>query len=528
MSDLLTARVAGVVVLAAVLLAAAGDAAALSPAAARGKQIYVNGSSEARRDITALVGMGSTALPASALPCTSCHGPDGLGRPEGGVTPANITWTQLAKPYRALSGVVRTRPAYTEASVARAIATGIDAGGVQLDASMPRYRMHPEDMTDLVAYLQYLEDELDPGLSETAITLGTLLPSGSRTAALGDAVRGVLEAYFAELNAAGGVYNRKLELRVASAADADAVLELGRAMIEGGEVFAMVAAFTAGLERELDAAVEAHGMPLVGPFTQFTGEPETLRRFTFHLYGGLDVQARALAEYASTGLVPDGAKLGVVHVGTRDMREVAVALRSLAERRGWPAPVLIEYPGPEFHSVDSIAAKLSAEQVDALLFLGPGADFRAVAVQSAQNGWTPFLLSPGALAGGALLELPAAYTGRIFLSFPTGPSDYTDSGAEAFNAFRERHSLPREHTPTQIATYAAVGLLVDGLKAAGRSLSREKLIAWLEGRYQYETGLTPNITYGRNRRIGALGAHVVAVDLERKLVGSTSRWVATP
>jgi ABC-type branched-subunit amino acid transport system substrate-binding protein len=470
----------------------------------------------------------TVALLLAALPCASCHGPDGFGRPEGSVTPANITWTQLSKPYRALTGVARTRPAYTEASVARAIATGVDAGDLQLDASMPRYRMHPDDMADLVAYLQNLAEELDPGLSETTITLGTLLPSGSSAGSLGDAVRAVLEAYFSELNAAGGVSNRQLELKLVDAADADAVLAGGREMIEGGEVFAMVAAFTFGAEKELGAVIEEGGVPLVGPLSRFTGAPETLQRFTFHLYSGLDVQARALAEYASTDLMPGGARLAVVHVATPDMRDAAAELRALAERRGWPAPALIEYPGPEVQSVAALAAKLGAQQVDAVLFLGPGEDLRAVAMQAAQSDWAPYLLTPGALAAGALLELPAAYTGRVFQSYPTGPVDYTRSGAEAFNAFRERHGLSRDYTPTQIAAYVSVALLVDGLKAAGRSLSREKLIAWLEGRYQYQTGLTRPLTYGRNRRIGALGAHIVAVDLGKKAMALDSEWIATP
>jgi hypothetical protein len=35
----------------------------------------------------------------------------------------------------------------------------------------------------------------------------------------------------------------------------------------------------------------------------------------------------------------------------------------------------------------------------------------------------------------------------------------------------------------------------------------------LEKLYNFETGVTPPLTYGPNRRIGALGAHIVSVDL---------------
>ena len=34
--------------------------------------------------------------------------------------------------------------------------------------------------------------------------------------------------------------------------------------------------------------------------------------------------------------------------------------------------------------------------------------------------------------------------------------------------------------------------------------------------YGFETGVTPRLSYGPNRRIGARGAHIVVVDLENK------------
>ncbi len=49
------------------------------------------------------------------------------------------------------------------------------------------------------------------------------------------------------------------------------------------------------------------------------------------------------------------------------------------------------------------------------------------------------------------------------------------------------------------------------LEACGKDLSRERLVTALEGLYEYETGLMPKITYGPNRRIGALGAYVVTM-----------------
>ena len=53
----------------------------------------------------------------------------------------------------------------------------------------------------------------------------------------------------------------------------------------------------------------------------------------------------------------------------------------------------------------------------------------------------------------------------------------------------------------------------------------DKLITTLEGLYEYDTGLMPRITFGPNRRIGALGAYVVTIDPEKKLFPARLEWV---
>ena len=76
-----------------------------------------------------------------------------------------------------------------------------------------------------------------------------------------------------------------------------------------------------------------------------------------------------------------------------------------------------------------------------------------------------------------------------------------------------------------MSAYAAAQVLVEGLKRGGRDLSREKLIAALEGLYEFESGVTPALTYNPNRRIGALGAYIVSLDLNKKQFVPVSGWL---
>ena len=85
--------------------------------------------------------------------------------------------------------------------------------------------------------------------------------------------------------------------------------------------------------------------------------------------------------------------------------------------------------------------------------------------------------------------------------------------------------LPPKPQATQLTAVSSGKILVEGLKRAGRDVSREKLIEALEGLYAFRTGFTPPVTFGPNRRVGALGAYIVSLDLERKRFVPAGGWI---
>ena len=108
------------------LLCQPGTAASdLSDQEIRGRALFLTGRTDEPAPYAA-VGAGNVQLPATAVPCGSCHGRDGLGGAERGGWPPNITWPVLSAP-DVTPG--RTRPPYSETLVVRAVTMGIDAGG---------------------------------------------------------------------------------------------------------------------------------------------------------------------------------------------------------------------------------------------------------------------------------------------------------------------------------------------------------------------------------------------------------------
>jgi len=50
------------------------------------------------------------------------------------------------------------------------------------------------------------------------------------------------------------------------------------------------------------------------------------------------------------------------------------------------------------------------------------------------------------------------------------------------------------------------------LKRAGRELSRERLVAALEGIYDFPAGYRQAVSFGPNRRVGIPQVHIVTVE----------------
>jgi ABC-type branched-subunit amino acid transport system substrate-binding protein len=504
------------------LVGATALAAALSPQEIRGKQLYTLGSSASGETVTAYVGRTSVALPASAVPCASCHGPDGLGRPEGGVIPADIRWRQLTKSYGHVHENGRRHPPFDEASLARALVTGRDPAGNRLDPAMPVYEIADQDMTDLLAYLKRLETDRDPGVEQDRIQVATLLPLTGRQGDLGQAMGRVIQACFQDLNKAGGVFGRRIELLVVPyGTTAGATLDNLRKALQGEGVFALVGAYTVGLDQEILDLLREDKVPLVGPFTLDPGD-EIINAAAFYLYSGFAEQARVLANVAFKDAPADNAPVVVGPEGEHVDRLVEAVQEQLRGHTSAEA-LKLRYPRGEM-DVEALARRVAASASDTLFFFGDQADLEPLLAALAEREQSPRVYLLSAFVPRPLFDAPPAFDHRLFLAYPTLGSDISDSGRSEYGKLAQAHALPPDHLQGQIAALAAAKLLVEGLRRSGRDLSRLALVDALEALYAYQTGLTPLLSYGPNRRIGARGAHVVTVDLLKKSYEPVGAW----
>jgi ABC-type branched-subunit amino acid transport system substrate-binding protein len=488
-------------------------------------RIYNEGAGRSGSPIQARIGAAEVTLSATAVPCGGCHGRDGLGRPEGGVVPPPITWEVLTKPSGHRHADGRRHPPFSRASLARAITDGRDPAGNRLDASMPRYEMSAEDLDSLLAHLERLGTLNDPGVTEDTITLGLLLPRDRPSG--GPAVAaGIIGAYVDDLNAQGGVYGRSISIALEEEAYDAAAIDAAVSRLLAKPVFALIGAIPASSQPDVMRRAEAEGVPLFHVLPPQPGaEPG---EHSFFLISGPQQEAQCLLAFASKARPPTRMPVAILADRQRPFdRRLADRLSAAAKAEGRAMPRTVGSPASD-EEAGRLIDDLMEKRVGVLLALDAGPGLGRLTKAGLEAGWTPDVLVPGSLAGGVIPQIPPRFANRLLLAYPTLPSDWTPDRLRALALLRESRDVPADPLLPQVLGFAVADLMSEALRRAGRTLTRERLVEVLEELYRFDTGLTPPLTYGPNRRIGAAGAYVVEMGASGTSAIGAAEWCEAP
>jgi ABC-type branched-subunit amino acid transport system substrate-binding protein len=482
--------------------------AQLTDAERRGKQIYLRGTTASGNEITGRV--AEIDLPGSTATCGGCHGMKGEGKTEGGVTAGNLTWPHLLKPYGHTHTTGREHGPFNESSFIRAVVNGVDTNGNELLAAMPRYRLSAQDMADLIAYLKRIDTDLDPGVTDTSIRVGLLVPSQGALADVGAAMKDVFTAYFDNVNKRGGVFNRKIELHVAEVGAGAAAGSVAQDFARKEQIFAFIGGLSAGADAQLAAVARSEQIPFIGPSTLLPHVETPVNRYLFYLLPGVAEQAVSLVTFAASRNELQNASVAIVHNDNTLAVAAATAAEEHAKKIGRRVEAKQVYTSTDFDA-KRIVAELKSKDARAVFFFGSGKEQASFLSEAATARWTPHVFILGVMSGKEFSKDILEFKNKIFMALPTVPADVTREGMAEFRALHEQYRFTARNTASQLAAFAAAKIFLEALTRAGKDLSRETLISKLESLYEYDTGLTPRITFGPNRRIGANGAHVIAL-----------------
>jgi ABC-type branched-subunit amino acid transport system substrate-binding protein len=487
-----------------------------------GRQLFFEGKKDGRDPLTANVGAASVPVPATALPCAGCHGRDGLGRPEGGVRPSDITWFNLSREYGGVTAQGRRYQAYDEDRFLRAVSEGIDSSGNLLDSSMPRYNISRREARDLIAYLKVIQDDFDPGISDDAIVVGTLQPDAGIQARTSAAMLEVMRARLAEINRDGGVYGRRLDLEVLTYDDRESFIAQSNRMIDDDGVFALINVFSSSADDSLSRLVESGEVPSIAPYTQFPAPGEGGMRYTFYLHGGLIAQIESLIRHAAA--TDSSSPAFVLYRRNGAFAGIAERARELMLENGFDDTRLVGYEARPPQRLSELVPSDSSLQ-PLLLFVGSSAELVALAGSEMPAVRPPRLLLPGYFVSGEVMKLPAIYAQALEMSYVTVLDGGDGRQLDGFREFMQRNNLQPNFLNSRLYAFSATEILAEAVKRAGKRLTRKKLVTAMEEFYAFDAGLNRPVSFTRQRRIAMNGAYIVRLDAASRRLIATDNWI---
>ena len=320
----------------------------------------------------------------------------------------------------------------------------------------------------------------DPGVSDTSILIGGTAPLSGEASSAGAVSRGAA-AYFAYVNARGGVNGRKIEYKVLDDGyDPARTIQAARQLVQQDRVFALFN--TLGTSNNL--AIRA--------FLNQSGVPQLF------VASGATTWGRDAKKYPWTiGYIPSYQTEGIVlarHVLKTKLRaKIAVLyqdddygkdlLSGFRRGLGAKARQLTKAVGydPTGADVNSQVADLRATKADVFMVFAFGKFAIQAEIQAAKLGWRPQVYvnsvasSTSLMTIAALTGAKAVIKGAISISYFKDPSDprwAKDPGIALFQRIMRAAGASDLKNGYYTAGMASAFTLVDALRKAGKNLTR--------------------------------------------------------
>lgn len=362
---------------------------------------------------------------------------------------------------------------------------------------------------------QALSFRSEVGVTAKTIKLGITLPMTEAASAGYNKIPGAMKAYFAYVNANGGVNGRTISLVVK---DDKYIPTLAAAnakdLILKDKVFALVGALGTSSNKAIAApAVQlaSRGVPSLFVNTGFSGFADPKKYpTTFSILPSYQMEAKIIAKYVKETY--PGKKVGLLYQNDDFGRDALAGFKQAGLKIDIPVPYAPLSQGTPDAPPAWIKALQDGGSEVTILFGVSSATIAALGNAYAKQFKTQWIL--GSVGGDATTiaaskKIPLALmAGAKGLSFAPAPTDTTDKYIEFFQDINNKYNpdADKAFDNNIVAGMSSAFLVVQALKAAGTSLTRKGLMTAIENNSASFANpfLTP-LGYSKSAHIGATG-----------------------
>jgi branched-chain amino acid transport system substrate-binding protein len=329
-----------------------------------------------------------------------------------------------------------------------------------------------------------------PGVTADTIKIGSFAALTGPGYLYGKLPMNGIEVVFDQVNAAGGINGRKLELiREDDRCDPAAAIGAVKKLIHEDKVFAIIGGGCSNATFAAREALDEAKIPVVIMASVHDGITTPVSPTIFSVALTSTIESQAQLDFA----IAQGAKrIAVVSMRDAWGRARYTPLMEAFQKKGIK-PVLDEEMAPDANDATAQVLRLKAANADAVLIVlypKPAAIF----MRDAQKlGFKPLAVGQTGIADPAAFEDQVGSPGATATFRTLSMVRYTpeDPAVDKWRKAIEAKFPGDRLSVFNLFGIGAAQVMVEGLKRAGPDLTREKLVAALNGLKDFQTDVYP-------------------------------------
>ncbi len=324
-----------------------------------------------------------------------------------------------------------------------------------------------------------------PGVTSKTILLGQSAAFSGPAAQLGIQMNIGTKSYLDHVNAQGGVYGRKLQLKTRDDRyEATLCVEATKKLIEEDKVFALISYVGTPTTGAAMPILTAAKVPLVGPFTGAELLRTPVNRYVFNVRASYyDETEKIVEQLVSTGNKKIAVFFQDDNYGQAGLKGVEIAM----EKRNLKIAALGKVERNTIKVEDAVKS-INAVQPDGVVMISAYTSITEFVRQMKRLGSSTQFHNVSFVGSKALADSLKDEGYGVAISqvvpFPWSPSvpivkEYQEIMSKSGNS---------DFNFSSLEGFIVAKVMVEGLKRAGKDLTREKLVAALEGMNNVDLG----------------------------------------
>jgi ABC-type branched-subunit amino acid transport system substrate-binding protein len=362
----------------------------------------------------------------------------------------------------------------------------------------------------------------ETGVTDTTIKVGWIGGTSGPIAFVASNTRIGVEAHFKAINDAGGINGRKLELIAEDDAyqPVKTVAAYKKLVERDGVAFFCGNMGTVTTDAIL-SFLQDDKVPLVAPFGLSLAVTVPPKRYVFAALANYYDQLNVMADYIVTQL--KGKRVVYLYQNDEAGQAGLAGLKDGLKRHGLEIALAVPF---ETATTDFSSIIIRARQAkpDVVQLLTVPVNSARILKEMAKFGWKPTVTGHAPIIDEQLLEIAGDAAEGVMAAGIATRHDADTPEVKEYRATLAKYFPGTRPTFWSLQGYNSGKVCVEGLRRAGKDLTREGLVNALETVKGLRTGLTGPITYGPGVRAGNRGVAVIQVK-ERKFV-QISDWMS--